>query len=200
MNRRLLSVAIVACGLLGLVCSGDQDSTTQATVARVVDGDTIELGNGDAVRIIGIDTPEEDECGYQEATDHLADLILDREVMLTPSARGNSDRYGRLLRYVDLGDLDAGLAQIEAGFAHARYDSRDGYGSHPREDLYHRTEDAAPLPVCVPGIATSDIPGVVSGGYPFCAAAIADGAAPLREDDLGWNPALDRDQDGVACE
>jgi endonuclease YncB( thermonuclease family) len=41
------------------------------------------------------------------------------------------DKYGRLLRYVDLPDgTDTGLAQIAGGFAIARYDSSDGYG-HP---------------------------------------------------------------------
>jgi hypothetical protein len=60
--------------------------------------------------------------------------------MKSTSARRN---YGRLLRYVDQPDgTDAGLAQIAGGFAIARYDGRDGYGHHPRQELYVATTPA----------------------------------------------------------
>lgn len=36
--------------------------------------------------------------------------------------------------------------------------------------------------------------------YPNCAAARADGAAPIRKGDPGYSRKLDRDGDGVACE
>lgn len=36
--------------------------------------------------------------------------------------------------------------------------------------------------------------------FESCDEAEANGAAPLLEGDDGWNPALDRDGDGVACE
>ena len=36
--------------------------------------------------------------------------------------------------------------------------------------------------------------------YSSCAQARAAGAAPLYEGDPGYNPRLDRDKDGVACE
>lgn len=43
-----------------------------------------------------------------------------------------------------------------------------------------------------------------SGGgasyYPNCAAARADGAAPVRRGDPGYSRKLDRDGDGVGCE
>jgi micrococcal nuclease len=38
-----------------------------------------------------------------------------------------------------VGGTDAGLTLIEDGFAIARYDSRDGYGRHTREDADVRT-------------------------------------------------------------
>lgn len=37
-------------------------------------------------------------------------------------------------------------------------------------------------------------------GFPTCEAAEAASAAPVRSGDPGWNPDLDRDGDGVACE
>lgn len=109
----------------------------------VSDGDTLTLGNGERVRLIGMDSPEIGECGHRRATANLTRLVLNERVTLTTARDENRDRYGRLLRYVDLGSTDAGLDQIEKGLAIARYDSRDGYGWHPREDRYLRADEAA---------------------------------------------------------
>ena len=40
-------------------------------VVHVVDGDTIDLGNGETVRLAGIDAPEVGECGYKRARNKL---------------------------------------------------------------------------------------------------------------------------------
>jgi endonuclease YncB( thermonuclease family) len=200
LDKVFIACAVTVLLIIGATACADSKPHAIETTAHVVDGDTIELDDGTRVRLIGIDTPERGECGYVEATRHLDELIDGKTLTLTPGAQQDSDRYGRLLRYVDVGDDDAGLDQISSGFASARYDSTDGYGAHPREDLYHRVEDATGLPVCIPGTAPSNQPGIVSGGYPFCDAARADGAAPLHDGDPGWNPDLDRDGDGEACE
>lgn len=71
----------------------------RAVVERVIDGDTIVLGSGERVRLLGIDTPERGECYFTEARDYLA-WWLDRvEVSLEADGR-DTDEYGRLLRYV----------------------------------------------------------------------------------------------------
>lgn len=116
-------------------------SNSTVTVARVIDGDTVELADSQRVRLIGIDTPERGECGYREATERLIELIGNQPVTLTAGARSDTDRYGRLLRYLDIGDTDAGLKLLQAGLAISRYDSRDGYGSHPREAQYIAADD-----------------------------------------------------------
>jgi endonuclease YncB( thermonuclease family) len=77
-------------------------------------------------------------------------LVLDKDVTLVPGAADDEDRYGRLLRYVDVGALDAGLSLIEDGWAIARYDSRDGYGAHPRQEQYVAADLAAPDLGCYP--------------------------------------------------
>ena len=46
-------------------------------------------------------------------------------VTLVPGARDDHDRYGRLLRYLDVNGVDLGLQQIRTGHAIARYDSRE---------------------------------------------------------------------------
>ena len=118
----------------------DLDKDQSSTVSRIIDGDTIEVTDGsgrtEKVRLIGIDTPERGKCGYDESGDRLSKLILNSEVQLVPGGTDDRDSYGRLLRYVDVGDVDAGRILIEEGFAVARYDSRDGYLKHDRETDY----------------------------------------------------------------
>lgn len=118
------------------------------TVTYVVDGDTIHASRGgvsEKVRFIGIDTPEHGQCGFAEATANLTSLVAGRQVTLTAGARTDRDTYDRLLRYVDVAGVDTGLAQIQGGFAVARYDSRDGYGAHPREASYVAADAASPV-------------------------------------------------------
>jgi endonuclease YncB( thermonuclease family) len=178
-------------------------------VARVVDGDTLELGNGETVRLVGIDTPEVGQCGYDRASAALARLVLGQQVRLSRSGE-DRDRYGRLLRYVDVGRVDAGLRQISSGLAVARYDSRDGYGFHPRERRYVAADDASGTYRCVESVP-QDIQAEGSSGGP-CAAGYSPCVPPYPPDvdcaDVngpitvtGSDPhRLDADGDGSACE
>lgn len=70
-------------------------------VTRVIDGDTIELANGEKVRYIGVDSPESqgDECFQREATAKNRELVEHQLVTLETDVR-DRDRYGRWLRYV----------------------------------------------------------------------------------------------------
>lgn len=181
-------------------------------VTHVVDGDTIDLDSGDTVRLVGIDTPERGECGFGPAQSAMKRLVLGKEVTLVESDE-DADKYGRLLRYVEVGDLDVGLRMIRKGLAIARYDSRDGYGRHPREDRYITADEAAadvtcpkpePKPEEPRGFAdTGEKGGDCEPGYDPC--------VPRYPPDLdcadvgpvtvtGADPhGLDRDGDGVAC-
>ncbi len=121
------------------------------TVSNVVDGDTVDATKADTsirIRVIGIDTPELGQCGYNEATANMKHLLAGKQVNLVPGARDDRDRYGRYLRYLDVDGTDAGLRQIQGGFAIARYDSRDGYGPHPREAAYITADTASPPTAC----------------------------------------------------
>ena len=146
------------------------------TVVNIVDGDTVDVvsstGVQERIRLIGIDTPERGECGFGEAADALARLVADRPITLVPGARDDRDRYDRLLRYLDVGTVDAGLELIRAGHAIARYDSRDGYGRHPREDVYVAA-DAASVGVC-------DTPAPVSATSPPPTPTSAPASAPVQ--------------------
>jgi hypothetical protein len=178
-------------------------------VSRVIDGDTIELTNGQSVRIVGIDTPEEGDCGYPEATSRMEHLVLGKRVRLGESDE-DTDRYGRLLRYANVGPLDAGLRQIKAGHAIARYDSRDGYGRHPREDRYIAADRVSKDFTCYDAPETGpepeqQAPSGCADGYSPCIppyppdldCASVDGPITVT----GPDPhGLDADDDGAACE
>ena len=125
--------------------SGRGVTTREVVVSHVVDGDTVEIRSGEHVRLIGIDTPERDACGYVRAAQALRRLVEGKEVELVdPDSVVDQDRYDRLLRYVDVGGRDAGYLQISSGLARARYDSRDGYDPHPRQKRYRAADRAAP--------------------------------------------------------
>jgi len=77
-------------------------------VTRVVDGDTIEVvieGKLYKVRYTGINTPEMSpiECFGQAATDKNRALVEGKKVRLEKDI-SETDRYGRLLRYIYLED------------------------------------------------------------------------------------------------
>lgn len=87
-----------------------------ATVARVVDGDTIELADGRRVRYIGINTPERNQPYYQEATDANRQLVENREVQLEFDV-DTFDQYGRSLAYVWVNGSMANWEIVYRGFA-----------------------------------------------------------------------------------
>jgi hypothetical protein len=186
------------------------------TITKVVDGDTVDLSTGATVRLIGIDTPEIGQCGYHEATDRLVSLVGGQTVTLEAGSRDDIDKYGRLLRYVLVNDVDSGGVLVSEGLAVPRYNSTDGYGAHPREVEY--AAEARPSLLCNLAPATT-VPATpkpttattaqtvpkttappVAAYYANCAAARAAGAAPLYRGEPGYRSALDRDGDGVACE
>ena len=91
-----------------------------ALVTQVIDGDTIRLQNNQKVRLIGINTPEKGEKYYKEATDSLKNLVENKEVILEKDI-SETDRFGRLLRYVYLKDgTFVNLEMVKNGHAMAK--------------------------------------------------------------------------------
>ena len=93
-------------------------------VVYVVDGDTLEIENEVRLRLIGIDTPEREECGYEEATAFLRKMVDGQHIRIEKDISG-SDRYDRLLRYVylpsdDVTDDDVLVNEAILRAGHAR--------------------------------------------------------------------------------
>jgi endonuclease YncB( thermonuclease family) len=97
-------------------------------VERIVDGDTLLLRDGARVRLMGVDTPETVKPDHPvepwgpEASEFTRRFIDAGEVRLQFD-RERTDRFGRYLAYVWVGDkmlneelLRAGLARWEPGY------------------------------------------------------------------------------------
>jgi micrococcal nuclease len=131
-RRLLLVVAVLVLVLAVRARQGDDgggpsSADGQASVVRVVDGDTVAVrvgGREETVRLIGIDTPETVdprspvECFGREASDRTKALLpAGTEVRLVADAEPR-DRYDRLLAYVYRDDgTFVNLALVEDGYA-----------------------------------------------------------------------------------
>jgi endonuclease YncB( thermonuclease family) len=91
-------------------------------VSDVIDGDTIyvrlEDGNTYSLRYIGIDSPESGQPFFVEARKANSDLVFQKEVILMKDV-SDLDQYGRLLRYVIVGNIFVNDELVKTGFASA---------------------------------------------------------------------------------
>ena len=141
LKRSLLSISILFM-LVSLACSETGSSPTESppsipvstptpaqgggpiqpgnleivTVARVIDGDTVELTDGRRVRYIGMNTPERDQPYYAEATEANRQLVEGIRVGLETDQE-SFDRYGRTLAYVWANGQMVNLEVVQQGYA-----------------------------------------------------------------------------------
>jgi len=110
-------------------------------VARVIDGDTIEIETGEHVRFIGVDTPEtvhpkkSVQCFGKEASNKTKALLEGKDIYMEKDV-SETDRYGRLLRYLYLPNPDAPEEVIFVN----EYLIEQGYGTvitYPPDVKYH---------------------------------------------------------------
>jgi endonuclease YncB( thermonuclease family) len=100
------------------------DRTSVGVVTKVTDGDTIHVlinGTDYAVRYIGIDTPEDTtkkEWMGPEAAARNSQLVAGKTVTLVKDI-SETDRYGRLLRFVFVGDVFVNYELVREGYAQA---------------------------------------------------------------------------------
>ncbi len=122
MDKRILLVIpiVISIGLFFIYSEKQPESLETAVLTRVIDGDTVELDNGDRVRLIGINTPERGDFYYDESKKMLVDLVENKSVKLEKDVE-DKDRYGRLLRYIYLDDKFINLELLKAGYANTYF-------------------------------------------------------------------------------
>ncbi len=124
-------------------------TTAQYSVLHIVDGDTIDVQAADGVvqrvRFIGIDTPEtvdsrkNVQCYGTESSDRMKVLLSGKSVTLVSKPDEDTDSYGRLLRYVFLGEEDIGSLMLREGYAVSLCKKFP----HPKCDSYDALEQKA---------------------------------------------------------
>ena len=119
--RRALAAVTVALAFAGCSTDADAPAADETEVGRVIDGDTIETTEGDRVRLVQIDAPEvgEGECHADDSTQALTDLVPQGTAIRLEQdpSLDDTDRFGRLLRYVHRGDLNVNLELVRSGAA-----------------------------------------------------------------------------------
>jgi len=90
--------------------------TRRGAVKYVIDGDTIELENGEKIRYLGINTPEKGRPFSTEATEQNKKLVDAKEVGLELDVQ-SQDQYQRTLAYVWIGETMVNLELVHLGYA-----------------------------------------------------------------------------------
>lgn len=103
-------------------------------VSKVQDGDTVQLESGEWIRLLGINSPEDNERYYQEAKDMLKGLVEGKKVRLE-SGPDDKDKYDRLLRYIFVDRTFVNAQLLKGGYATA-------YIVNPDEKYYFELKKA----------------------------------------------------------
>lgn len=133
-------VAFLIMLLMALISWGKQRDLLE--VAKVYDGDTIELKDGRKIRLIGVDAPEVDspyakkEPYGEESKAYLSNLLSGKKVSIRVG-EDPKDRFGRTLAYVYVGDVLVNGRIIRDGFARVYekfdYEYKDLFKAYERE-------------------------------------------------------------------
>src|SRR6056297_345839 len=115
-------------------------------VKFVYDGDTILLESGEKVRYLGLDAPElndagkeDDECLAWEAKVRNMKLLEREDVRIVKDPGVDKDKYGRLLRYVYLGEEFLNQTLVREGLAKPFF-CRPGWQNCPQTQDKQRKE------------------------------------------------------------
>lgn len=115
---------ILLCGFTGLLCGYAKANSADlakggvtARVHHVIDGDSLVLATESKtveVRLWGIDAPEYDQPGAEEAAAYLCRLADRKTVLLEAKYR---DRYGRTVGIIEFGSVTVNEAMVASGNA-----------------------------------------------------------------------------------
>ncbi|MGW6448553.1 excalibur calcium-binding domain-containing protein [Lentzea sp. NPDC055074] len=215
-------VAVSACGtqaptkLAADVSTTTTTTTTSATttttpppvtVQSVVDGRTVVLSNGAKVVLSALAQPG--ECWATSAVEFATKTLVGKPVQVAASSLKLADGKDYAVLAVSQGAARAvagAESAIQVAETAAKQASLGFWGpSCGGLDVKPAPAPVAPQPVVpqpvVPQPEPAPAPPAPAPAYfANCAAAKAAGAAPLYRGQPGYRSALDRDNDGVACE
>ena len=106
----------------------------------VIDGDTIHLPDGEAVRYIGIDTPEIGEPYYEGAKRTNQGLIRGKQIKLEKDIT-DRDKHNRLLRYIYADGTFVNAELARQGYALVY--RRDKFVDNKHYDVLKKATDEA---------------------------------------------------------
>lgn len=218
MRRATITAALLA------ICSPAMAQNIVG-VAQVADGDTLTVGQT-RIRLFGVDAPEAQQtckikysnwtCGAA-ATSALRSMVDGHQVTCEPM---DTDVYGRTVARCRADGKDLGAELIRIGYAVVYGGGSDLYGGLEAQSKAYRAgvwasefempaayreahspELQADLRTAIRPTRRQAVPRASTGPMFWnCAQARAAGAAPMYRGQAGYNPNLDGDNDGIACE
>lgn len=110
-------IVLAGCLYAAIKLMIDNETNTEAEadnlIVRAVDGDTLEMGSGEIIRLICVDTPEEGEAGYEESKAFLYSWISKENISIE---RVGLDNYNRSLAWVYSSDVLVNKEIVDSGF------------------------------------------------------------------------------------
>ncbi|WP_211261702.1 thermonuclease family protein [Methanobrevibacter filiformis] len=100
----------------------------------IVDGDTLDVEGVGRIRLVGVDTPERNESGYQEAKDYIKGKCLGKTLYLDIDNKKNKDKYGRILAIVYVNGVNINKELLKLNYAEVLYippsEFQKGFGKY----------------------------------------------------------------------
>lgn len=143
-----IGMAIAMIGISMTSYQQGKKDVNKIVVARIIDGDTLELNSKQQIRLDNMETAEVNMCGYEEAKEMLEKLALGKEVRVVGKY---VDEYGRLLGLVYTDDYLVNLEMVKSGWA--RYDSNK---TNARDDMKQAGVEAREKKLGVYGLCRVD--------------------------------------------
>ncbi len=126
----MVALLVSGCSTLAPASSTSAVARSSGRIVSVADGDTVTVrldsGPTHSVRLLAIDSPEKyatrygspEECGSLAASAFVERFDGARVVLVPDPSQDDADRYGRLLRYLQLPDgADLGAVEVARGLA-----------------------------------------------------------------------------------
>lgn len=192
-----------------------KSNSDEILVTKVVDGDTIQIEGGKVVRYIGIDTPEtvdprqSVQCFGKEASDKNKGLVAGKKVRLVKDV-SETDRYGRLLRYVYVGDIFVNDYLVRKGYAYAssyppdvkyqkQFNEAQTEARVNSRGLWGSCNNTTSVPTNISTTSNSDTGNYTCSGKTKCGEMSSCSEAYFYLNSCSIK-SLDGDKDGIPCE